>query len=170
MSELFPACHLNFFFFTVAQLVHVADLNVILELPIQKRVTFKKVNGTLWKIQFENHRKWKTFQPEKNSLILKKKVYGLTNEWLDGCMAWQMDGHGWMDGLMQDQPNVRPDSGTTRLTHDHTHARPETHDQTHAWPDSRTTRLTQDQTHARHVCNNYSNELYLSKSIAVLIN
>ena len=55
-----------------------------------------------------------------------------------------MDGHGWMDGLMQDQPNVRPDSGTTRLTHDHTHAQPETHDQTYAQPDSRKTRLTQD--------------------------
>ena len=92
------------------------------------------------------------------------------DERLDGCMAWQMDGYGWMKGLLQDQTNARPDSGTTSLTHDHTHVRPETHDQTHAWPDSHTTRLTQDQTHARHVCNNYSNELYLSKSIAVLIN
>ena len=62
--------------------MHVADLNVILELPIQKRVTFKKVNGTLWKIKPEN-----AFQPEKKIAGPYKKVYGLTDEWLDGCMA-----------------------------------------------------------------------------------
>ena len=74
------------------------------------------------------------------------------DERLDGCMAWQMDGYGWMDGqtrLTQDQTNARPDSGrldslTTTNTHDQKHMTRLWQDQTHAQPDSRNTRLTQD--------------------------
>ena len=81
---------------------------------------------------------------------------------------------GWMASrttrVTHDQTHARPDSLTIRLTHDQTQAQPDssttrlTHNQTrttrHAGPDSSTTRLTQDQAHGRHVCNNYSNKLY----------
>ena len=90
--------------------------------------------------------------------------------WLDRWMAMA----GWMasskTSLTCDQTQAQLDSRTTTHTHDQKHMGRLMHDQTHAQPDSRKTRLTQDQTHARHVCNNYSNKFYLSKSIAVIIN